>query len=236
MDLNGRMMDRRSFLRGSALFATAVGLTVVPAFAQEQQQQQQPPQQQDPEAKPKEKPKDPFDYGDKPEDQMKLFDLMHQVNTRGTFLCSQKAIPHLKRADNPHILNLAPPLAATLRPKWFAPHLAYTMAKYGMSLCTYGMAEEFKNDGIAVNALWPRTAIDTEAIRVISGEEVRRTRTRRVEIVADAAHFILTRPSRTYTGRFLIDDNVMKEAGVTDLSRYLQEGARADDLMGDFFL
>jgi citronellol/citronellal dehydrogenase len=167
---------------------------------------------------------------------MKRFDLMHQVNTRGTFLCSQKAIPHLKRADNPHILNLAPPLAATLRPKWFAPHLAYTMAKYGMSLCTYGMAEEFKNDGIAVNALWPRTAIDTEAIRVISGEEVRRTRTRRVEIVADAAHFILTRPSRTYTGRFLIDDNVMKEAGVTDLSRYLQEGARADDLMGDFFL
>lgn len=167
---------------------------------------------------------------------MKRFDLMHQVNTRGTFLSSQKAIPHLKRSENPHILNLAPPLAATLRPKWFAPHLAYTMAKYGMSLCTYGMAEELKRDGIAVNALWPRTAIDTEAIRLISGEEVRRTRTRRVEIMGDAAYFIVTRPSRTYTGRFLIDDNVMKEAGVTDLSRYLQEGAREEDLMGDFFL
>jgi citronellol/citronellal dehydrogenase len=170
------------------------------------------------------------------ETSMKRFDLMHQVNTRGTFLCSQKAIPHLKRAENPHILNLAPPLASTLRPHWFARHLAYTMAKYGMSLCTYGMAEELKGDGIAVNALWPRTAIDTEAIRLISGEEARRSRTRRVEIMGDAAHFILTRPSRTYTGRFLIDDNVMKEAGVTDLSRYLQDGARAEDLMGDFFL
>jgi citronellol/citronellal dehydrogenase len=167
---------------------------------------------------------------------MKRFDLMHQVNTRGTFLCSQKAIPHLKRAENPHILNLAPPLASTLRPRWFAPHVGYTMAKYGMTLCTYGMAEEFKGDGIAVNALWPRTAIDTEAIRLISGEEVRRTRTRRADIIADAAHFIVTRPSRTYTGRFLIDDNVMKEAGVTDLSRYLQDGAREEDLIGDFFL
>ena len=167
---------------------------------------------------------------------MKRFDLMHQVNTRGTFLCSQKAVPHLRRAENPHILNLAPPLASTLRPRWFAPHVAYTMAKYGMTLCTYGMAEEFKNDGIAVNALWPRTAIDTEAIRLISGEDVRRTRTRRAEIMGDAAHFIVTRPSRTYTGRFLIDDNVMKEAGVKDLSRYLQDGAREEDLIGDFFL
>ena len=167
---------------------------------------------------------------------MKRFDLMHQINTRGTFLCSQKAIPHLKRAENPHILNLAPPLASTLRPQWFARHLAYTMAKYGMSLCTYGMAEEFRNDGIAVNALWPRTAIDTEAIRFISGEDVRRTRTRRVEIMGVAAHFIVTRPSRSYTGRFLIDDNVMREAGVTDLSRYLQDGAREEDLIGDFFL
>lgn len=167
---------------------------------------------------------------------MKRFDLMHQVNTRGTFLCSQKAVPHLKRAENPHVLNLAPPLASTLRPRWFAPHLAYTMSKYGMSLCTYGMAEEFKPDGIAVNALWPRTAIDTEAISFIASEEVRRTRTRRVEIMADAAHYILTRPSRTYTGRFLIDDHVLREAGITDLSRYLQEGAREEDLRGDLFL
>lgn len=167
---------------------------------------------------------------------MKRFDLMHQVNTRGTFLCSQKAVPHLKRAENPHVLNLAPPLASTLRPRWFAPHLAYTMSKYGMSLCTYGMAEEFKPDGIAVNALWPRTAIDTEAISFIASEDVRRTRTRRVEIMADAAHYILTRPSRTYTGRFLIDDHVLREAGITDLSRYLQEGAREEDLRGDLFL
>jgi citronellol/citronellal dehydrogenase len=167
---------------------------------------------------------------------MKRFDLMHQVNTRGTFLCTQKAIPYLKRAENPHVLNLAPPLASTLRPRWFAPHVAYTMAKYGMTLCTYGMAEEFKDDGIAVNALWPRTAIDTEAIRLISGDDARRTRTRRPEIMADAAHFIVTRPSRTYTGRFLIDDNVMREAGVTDLSVYLQPGGKEADLMSDFFL
>jgi citronellol/citronellal dehydrogenase len=167
---------------------------------------------------------------------IKRFDLMHQVNTRGTFLCTQKAVPHLRRAENPHVLNLAPPLASTLKPRWFAPHLAYTMAKYGMSLCVYGMAEEFKQEGIAVNALWPRTAIDTEAITLISGEDVRRTRTRRVEIMGDAAHYILTRPSRTYTGRFLIDDNVLREAGVTDLSPYLQAGAREEDLIGDFFV
>ena len=100
---------------------------------------------------------------------MKRFDLMHQVNVRGTYLCSQKAIPHLKRAANPHILNLAPPLASTLHARWFAPHVGYTMAKYGMTLCALGMAEEFRGDGIAVNALWPRTAIDTEAIRLIAG-------------------------------------------------------------------
>jgi citronellol/citronellal dehydrogenase len=167
---------------------------------------------------------------------IKRFDLMHQINTRGTFLCTQKAVPHLRRAVNPHVLNLAPPLDSTLRPRWFAPHGAYTMAKYGMSLCVLGMAEEFRPDGIAVNALWPRTAIDTEAIRLITGEEVRRTRTRRVEIVADAAYVILTRPSREYTGRFLIDDEVLREAGVTDFSQYLQTGAQEADLMPDFFL
>ena len=123
---------------------------------------------------------------------MKRFDLMHQVNVRGTFLCSQKALPHLRRASNPHILNLAPPLTSTLRARWFAPHVAYTMAKYGMSLCVLGMAEEFRADGIAVNALWPRTAIDTEAIRLIAGQDARK-RTRSPEILADAAHLILTR-------------------------------------------
>jgi citronellol/citronellal dehydrogenase len=167
---------------------------------------------------------------------IKRFDLMHQVNTRGTFLCTQKAVPHLRRAVNPHVLNLAPPLDSTLSARWFAPHGAYTMAKYGMSLCVLGMAEEFRGDGIAVNALWPRTAIDTEAISLVTGAEARRTRTRRVEIVADAAYIILTRPSRDYTGRFLIDDEVLREAGVTDLSQYLQNGAQEADLMPDFFL
>ncbi len=167
---------------------------------------------------------------------IKRFDLMHQVNMRGTFLCTQKAVPHLRRSINPHVLNLAPPLDSTLDARWFAPHLAYTMAKYGMSLCVLGMAEEFRADGIAVNALWPRTAIDTDAISLITGEETRRTRTRRVEIVADAAYIILTRPSREYTGRFLIDDEVLREAGVTDLSQYLQSGAREADLMPDFFV
>jgi citronellol/citronellal dehydrogenase len=167
---------------------------------------------------------------------LKRFDLMHQVNTRGTFLCTQQAIPHLRRAANPHVLNLAPPLQSTLNARWFAPHLAYTMAKYGMSLCVLGMAEEFKADGIAVNALWPRTAIDTEAIRLIAGEDTRRTRTRKVEIMGDAAHVILTKPSRECTGRFFIDDEVLREAGVSNLTQYLQAGAREDDLMRDFFV
>jgi citronellol/citronellal dehydrogenase len=105
---------------------------------------------------------------------MKRFDLMHQVNTRGTFLCSQKAIPHLLKSANPHILNLAPPLPSIVDAKWFAPHVAYTMAKFGMSLCVLGMAEEFRAQGLAVNALWPRTTIDTEAIRLIAGQAARR--------------------------------------------------------------
>ncbi|MGQ0736444.1 MAG: SDR family oxidoreductase [Acidobacteriota bacterium] len=166
---------------------------------------------------------------------MKRFDLMHQVNARGTYLCSQKAIPHLKHAGNPHILNIAPPLASTLSARWFAPHAAYTMAKYGMTLCVLGMAEEFRAAGIAVNALWPRTAIDTEAIRLIAGQQAR-TRTRHPDIMADAAHHVLTQPAGGYTGRFLIDDEVLREAGVTDLSRYAPAGLRDDQLMGDFFV
>ena len=166
---------------------------------------------------------------------MKRFDLMHQVNVRGTFLCSQKALPHLRRASNPHILNLAPPLTSTLRAKWFAPHVAYTMAKYGMSLCVLGMSEEFRADGIAVNALWPRTAIDTEAIRLIAGQDARK-RTRSPEILADAAHWILTRSSRDCTGRFFLDDDVLRGAGVEDLSRYQPAGVSDDELMRDFFV
>jgi citronellol/citronellal dehydrogenase len=166
---------------------------------------------------------------------MKRFDLMHQVNVRGTYLCSQKTIPHLKRAANPHILNLAPPLESTLQARWFAPHVGYTMAKYGMTLCALGMAEEFRGDGIAVNALWPRTAIDTEAIRLIAGQDARRF-TRTADIMADAAHWIVTRPSREYSGRFVIDEEALREAGVTDLSRYNPPGVSDGELMKDFFV
>jgi citronellol/citronellal dehydrogenase len=166
---------------------------------------------------------------------MKRFDLMHQVNVRGTYVCSQKAIPHLKRAANPHILNLAPPLASTLQARWFAPHVGYTMAKYGMTLCALGMAEEFRSDGIAVNALWPRTAIDTEAIRLIAGQDARRL-TRSPDIMADAAYFIVTQPSRMFTGRFLIDEDVLRESGMADLSRYNPEGVSDEQLMRDFFV
>ena len=169
------------------------------------------------------------------ETSMKRFDLMHQVNVRGTYLCSQKAVPHLRRSSNPHILNLAPPLESTLQARWFAPHLGYTMAKYGMTLCVLGMAEEFLADGIAVNALWPRTAIDTEAIRLIAGDAAR-ARTRSPEIMADAAHAVLTRSSRELTGKFLIDDEVLREAGVTDFSRYRPAGVDDNDLMRDFFV
>jgi citronellol/citronellal dehydrogenase len=161
---------------------------------------------------------------------MKRYDLMMGVNARGTYLCSQACLPHLARAANPHILNLAPPL--DLRPKWFAPHLAYTMSKYGMSLCVLGMAEEFRPQGIAVNALWPRTIIATAALQVIPGSEPQRART--PEIVADAAGHILTRPSRGTTGNFFIDEDVLAEAGVTDLSRYsVVPGA---SLRSDIFL
>ena len=148
----------------------------------------------------------------------KRFDLMHQVNTRGTFLMSQACIPHLRVAANPHILNMAPPLQMEAR--WFAPHVAYSLAKYGMSLCVLGMSEEFRQDGIAVNALWPRTGIATAAIRnLLGGEEVAR-RCRKPEIMGDAAHAIFTRNSRENTGNFYIDDEVLAEEGITDLEPY----------------
>ena len=166
---------------------------------------------------------------------MKRFDLMHQINTRGTYLCTQKAVPHLAKSPNPHVLNISPPLHSTLTPRWFGPHVAYTMAKYGMSLCALGMAEEFRPLGIAVNALWPRTAIDTEAIRLIAGQQAR-LKTRSPRIMADAAHWILTQPSRKLTGRFFLDDEVLRSAGVSDFSRYRQPDTREQDLMPDFFL
>lgn len=164
---------------------------------------------------------------------MKRYDLMHQINTRGTYLCSQKCIPYLKKAANPHVLNLSPPLG--MEERWFAPHVAYTMAKFGMSLCVLGMAGEFRKDGIAFNALWPRTAIDTAAMAMLGGAEAAR-RCRRPEIMADAAHVILTRDSRSFSGNFCIDDEVLASAGVTDLGRYRQEGVKEEDLLPDFFV
>jgi len=147
---------------------------------------------------------------------MKRYDLMMGVNVRGSFLCSQACLPYLEQATNPHILMLSPPLA--MRAKWFAPHLAYTIAKYGMSMCVLGMAEEFREAGIAVNALWPRSIIATAALQVIPGTESERGRT--PDIVADAAWQILTRDSRTTTGNFFIDDEVLASAGITDLTGY----------------
>jgi citronellol/citronellal dehydrogenase len=162
---------------------------------------------------------------------MKRYDLMHQVNVRGTFLCSQAAIPHLAKAGNPHILNLSPPL--NLDSKWFAPHVAYTMSKYGMSLCVLGMAEELRSQGIAVNALWPRTVIWTAALAMLGGL-VKPEQCRKPEILADAAHAILTRPSRECTGNFFIDDELLAEEGITDLDRYAV--APGAPLFPDFFV
>jgi citronellol/citronellal dehydrogenase len=161
---------------------------------------------------------------------MKRYDLMMGVNVRGTFLCSQACLPHLKKAANPHILILSPPL--DMRPKWFAPHLAYTMAKYGMSMCVLGMAEEFREAGIAVNALWPRTIIATAALQVIPGAEAERGRT--PEIVSDAAWHILTSPSRATTGNFFIDEEVLAAACITELSGYAV--AKGAPLKSDLFL
>ncbi len=166
---------------------------------------------------------------------MKRYDLMHSVNTRGTFLCSKLAIPHLKKAANPHVLNLSPPL--NMEARWFGPHVAYTMAKYGMSLCVLGMAEEFKRDGVAFNALWPRTAIDTSAVRNLLGGDDMARRSRTPEILADAAYEILTRPSRECTGNFFIDDEVLREAGVTDFKQYqVDPDLDESQLVPDFFV
>lgn len=149
---------------------------------------------------------------------LKRFDLMYQVNTRGTFACCQACLPHLRRAPNPHILTLSPPL--NMESRWFAPHLAYTIAKYGMSMCVLGLAEELKPAGIAVNALWPRTTIATAAVQNLLGGDVAVERSRKPDIVADAAHAILARDSRACTGNYFIDEHVLRAEGVTDLDRY----------------
>ena len=153
---------------------------------------------------------------------VKRFDLMQQVNARGTFVCAQACLPHLLRAANPHILTLAPP--PDLDPRWWSPHVGYTLAKMGMSFVTLGLAEEFRSRGVAVNALWPRTVIATDALKMIPGVDV--SRSRRPEIVADAAHAVLTTPAREMTGRFLIDEEMLRSRGVEDFTRYAVDPAR----------
>lgn len=166
------------------------------------------------------------------ETDMKRYDLMNQINTRGTFLTSKVCIPYLKQGTNPHIMNLAPPL--DMDAKWFAPNVAYTIAKMGMSLCTLGMSKELAVDGIAVNSLWPLTAIDTAAVRNVLGGDAMSSGSRTVEIMADAAHAILTKPSAECTGNFFIDEVVLRDAGVTDFEQYsVTPGA---DLFRDFFV
>jgi citronellol/citronellal dehydrogenase len=164
---------------------------------------------------------------------MKRYDLMQDINTRGTFLLSKACIPHLKRAANPHILTMSPPLS--LDPKWFSPFLGYALSKFGMSMCTLGLAEDLRDDGVAVNSLWPRTIIATAAVlNLLGGDEAMR-RSRRPEIVADAAHAILVRPSRETTGNFFLVEDVLGAEGVTDLSAYGFAGPEAE-LQTDIFV
>ena len=167
-----------------------------------------------------------------PETELKRFDLMHQVNTRGTFLCSKACLPQLRGRENPHVLMLSPPL--TLKPEFFAPHLAYSLTKFGMSLCVLGLSAELAADGIAVNALWPKTVIATAAVQNLLGGDAAIARARSPEIVADAAYLILTRPAREFTGNFCIDEDVLAAAGISDLSRY--SSAPREELLPDLFV
>jgi citronellol/citronellal dehydrogenase len=171
-----------------------------------------------------------------PDTDMKRYDLMQQINTRGTFLCSKLCLPHLALSPNPHILMISPPL--NMEERWFAPHVAYSIAKYGMSLCVLGLAGELRPRGIAVNALWPRTVIDTAALQIAmakaSGSE--RRRVRKPQIMADAAYIILSANSREFSGNFCVDEQVLRSAGHTDLARYRHEGVREEELLPDFFL
>lgn len=163
---------------------------------------------------------------------MRRYDLIQQINTRGTFVTTRACVPYLKRAANPHVLTLSPPL--DLKPRWFAPHLAYSLSKYGMSLCMLGMAEEYAQAGIACNALWPRTTIATAAVEFALGGPAMMRRSRRPEIVADAAHVILSKAARECTGRFFIDDSVLYEAGVRDFGAYSVEPG--GPLLADLFI
>ncbi len=163
---------------------------------------------------------------------MKRYDLMHQINVRGSFLCAQACLPLLEKSDNAHILELSPPL--TLDPRWYGPHVAYTLSKMNMSALVLGWAEEFRSIGIAANALWPRTLIATAAVQNLLGGEESMKRSRSPEIMADAAHAILTRPSRECTGNFFIDEDVLRSEGITDLSQYAMDPN--GELVTDLFL
>ena len=165
--------------------------------------------------------------------EMKRYDLMQDINTRGTFVVSKACIPHLKSAENPHVLTLSPPL--NMDPRWFKDHVAYTIAKYGMSMCTIGMTEEFRADGIAFNALWPRTIIATAAVQNLLGGDEAMARSRRPELVADAAHAIVTRPSRECTGNLFLAEDVLAQDGITDMAPY-SYGATTVDPIPDLFV
>ncbi|XP_014235036.1 hydroxysteroid dehydrogenase-like protein 2 [Trichogramma pretiosum] len=165
--------------------------------------------------------------------EMKRYDLMNSINARGTFLVSKLCLPHLLKSKNPHIINLSPPL--NMHPFWFKNHLAYTMAKYGMSMCVLGMAEEFKEQGVAVNALWPKTAIHTAAIEMLAGAESAKT-SRKPDIVADAAYAIMIKDSKSISGNFFIDEDVLKKEGISDMKQYACDPANVDNLMLDFFV
>jgi citronellol/citronellal dehydrogenase len=157
---------------------------------------------------------------------MKRYDLMQDINTRGTYSVSKACVPHLKKSDNPHVLTLSPPIS--LEPRWLGPHIAYTIAKYGMSLCTLGMAEEFKGDGIAFNALWPKTLIATAAVQNLLGGDAAMAKSRRPEIMSDAAYAIFVRDSRECTANLFLAEDVLEEEGVTDFTPYSYAGADAD--------
>lgn len=166
---------------------------------------------------------------------MKSYDLMHGINARGTFLCSKLCIPHLAKSANPHILNISPPLS--MRPRWFKDHVGYTMAKYGMSMCVLGMAPELAKHGIAVNALWPRTAILTAAMKMLAGGDEVASQCRKPEIMADAAYLVLTKDSRTFSGQFCIDDDILKrDGGLTDKDLERYSCVPGGQLLPDFFL
>jgi citronellol/citronellal dehydrogenase len=164
--------------------------------------------------------------------EMKRYDLMQDINTRGTFVVSKHCVPHLRNAENPHVLTLSPPLS--LDPKWAKNHVGYTLAKYGMSLCTLGMAEEFREDGIAFNSLWPRTLVATAAVQNLLGGDEAMAKSRKPEVVSDSAYAVLTRPSRECTGNFFLCEDVLAEEGVTDLSGYSY--VEDADLQTDLFV